>query len=72
MEQKIKDTIIRSLENYRGDNLERAKRAFRGYTPEQMAQHYGQFDETCQQILDGYQEHRDRVDAALKWIKENS
>lgn len=53
----------------RGDDLERAKAAFKYCTPKEMKQLYGQSGQTRQQILDEYQEHCDRVDEAVRWLK---
>ncbi len=63
-------TILRALQQYRGDDLERAKLAFRSYSPWQMTQPYGLSDKTPEQILLGYQEHVDEVEAAIRWVKQ--
>jgi hypothetical protein len=62
-------TILNALENYRGDNLYRARAAFRNCTPEQMQQQYGQSGQTRAEILAGYEAHDKEVTAAVEWLK---
>jgi len=64
-----KATIKRALESFRGDDLYRARMAFKTRTPEQMQQPYGQSGQTCAQILEGYQQHDAAVNAALVWLE---
>lgn len=65
-----KETIIKALENYRGDNLYRAKAAFKNYTEERLNSEYGESGKTPNEILAGYEKHEANIDAALTWIKE--
>lgn len=65
MTAQTKTVILKALDQYRGDNFERASAAFRGKSPDQMKQLYGQSGETCQQILDGYKQHVDAIEAAI-------
>lgn len=60
-------TITKALEHFRGDDLLRARAAFKGLTAEQMAAPYGCSGKTRAEILRGYQEHNDRIDAAMMW-----
>jgi hypothetical protein len=66
----IQELILRALENYRGDDLFRAKLAFKGMTPEEMQGQHGQSGFTRQSILDGYVQRERDVDAAVRWVKE--
>ena len=50
------------------DDYGRARRAFAGYTPTQMATEYGQSGQSCAQILAGYEAHEQKIDAAIKWV----
>ncbi len=62
---EIRATLLHALECYRGDDLERAERAFAGFTAEQLDRPWGgESDRTCREILDGYRRHVDRVRAA--------
>lgn len=63
--QEIVDYIQRAIHDRSGDDLERARIAFRGFTPEQMQQKWGQSDSTCQEILDGYEHERALATAAM-------
>lgn len=63
------EIILRALHDYRGGDYIRAQNAFRGRTPEQMARPYGASGKTCQQILDEYRAHHDRVTAAIEWVR---
>ena len=60
--------ILRVLSNAKGDDSHRARSAFRNCTPEQMAEKYGQSDQTRQEILDGYLEQDAKFDAAIAWL----
>jgi hypothetical protein len=64
-----KQLAIRALEQMLGDDLYRARAAFRNCTPEQMAQKYGQSDQTRAEILAEYGAHNARVLAAIAWVK---
>lgn len=59
---------IRALNNMRDDDFGRARRAFAGFTPEQMNVRYGESDKTCAEILAGYEEHDAQIDAAIVWV----
>ena len=63
------DLAIRALQNMKGDDLCRAKRAFSGYTQREMQEQHGQGGKTRQQILDEYEAHNRRVDEAIAWVK---
>ena len=65
----VKATLLRALEQHRGDNLYLARAAFRNCTPEQMQQEYGQSGQTRAQILADYEAHEREVDAAVAWVK---
>lgn len=60
---------IEALNNYMNDDLQRAQRAFRNCTPEEMGEQYGLSGKTRQELLNDYQAHQDRVDAAIAWVK---
>ena len=66
---EVYNTIHRALERYRGDDYERAKAAFRDMTPSEMQEQYGFSGKTRQQILDGYREHVENVQAAINWME---
>lgn len=61
MSPQSKALIFRMLTGSRGDDLNRARAAFRASTPEEMDQPYGQSNQTRRQILDGYES----ADAAI-------
>lgn len=67
-----KEMTLRALSNLAGDDLERAERAFWGLTWEQMNSPYGASGKTRQQILDGYKEHRRKVNEAIAWVNKQS
>lgn len=64
-----KSLILESLQRMKGDDLYRARAAFKGLTPEQMKEQHGYSGLTRQEILDGYEAHEARVDAAINWVK---
>lgn len=65
----VKETILRALESYRGDNLQRARWAFKGLSPDEMAQQYGQSGQTRAELLAGYEAHDQTVSDAVAWVK---
>lgn len=69
MTKQTVEIIRRALQQYRGDDLERASVAFRGLSPKEMQTHYGASRRTRQQILDGYQQHVDAVTTALHEVE---
>lgn len=64
------ELAIRALENMRGDNLERAKLAFRNCSPEQMNQDYGESGRTRNEIINGYYEKATEINEAIEWVKK--
>lgn len=66
---KFQNTILNALERYRGDDLYRARSAFRGLSDEEMDKQYGQSGKTKRQIVDEYAEHDSTVEAAINWVK---
>ena len=67
-----KELAIRALERMMGDDMARARAAFRNCTPEEMREEYGQSGMTRSQILAGYEEDNAKVQAAIEWVKAKS
>ncbi|HEX4841342.1 MAG TPA: hypothetical protein VFV60_04180 [bacterium] len=65
MTAQTKQIILSALQQYRGDNYERAQSAFSGLTPTQMQEQHGQSGQTRQEILDGYRTHVKAVQQAI-------
>lgn len=68
MTEESKAVIIAALTQYRGDDYERARAAFRRRTAIEMEEQYGQSGRTCQQILEGYYQHVRIVEQALSEV----
>lgn len=67
---KYQEIAIRALENSKGDDLERARRAYNGFTQEQMAvPYYGQSGKTRAQILVEYEAQRLEIIQAIAWVR---
>lgn len=64
-----KELAMRALSAMRGDELPRARAAFRNFTPLQMQEPHGQSGETRAQILADYELHEARIQAAIDWVK---
>ena len=64
----VKEFVLDCIEQARGDDLARAKAAFRNYTPAQMNETYGLSNQTPQQLLDRYEAHNQKCDAARKTV----
>lgn len=71
MNDEIKKTLLAALSTYRGDDVERARAAFRRYTPEQMKEQHGQSGRTRAEILAEYEQHAEKVEAARVWVERN-
>jgi hypothetical protein len=56
---------------YRSDDAIRARNAFRGLTPAQMTEEYGQSGKTRRQILEEYEAHERAVDAAIDEVNRD-
>ena len=67
--QTHKELAIHALKQIRGDDLARAKLAFRNCTEEQMQELYGQSGRTRAQILENYEAWETRIQAAIEWVK---
>jgi hypothetical protein len=63
-----KQRTLYILEHSRGDDLQRAQRAFAGMGYKEMQEQYGQSGRTRQQLVDGYQQAEDELDAAIEWV----
>lgn len=64
-----KQLALKALEQYRGDDLYRARAAFRNCTPEQMRAEYGMSVRTRAEILAEYEAHDQKVSDAIKWLE---
>jgi hypothetical protein len=64
-----KELAIRALQSMKGDNLYRARAAFRGMTEAQMQEQHGYSGKTRAQVLADYEAHDIKVEAAIAWIR---
>lgn len=69
--QQVLDLILSGLSAIRGDNLERARAAFRGLPDSAMDSLYGESGKTRREILAEYEGHARMVDAASQWVRDN-
>lgn len=63
------DLAILAIRNYRGDNLERARAAFRGLSPQQMQAMHGESGITRAELLASYEEHARACEAAIEALR---
>lgn len=64
-----KELALQALISSRGDDLYRARSAFRNMTPEQMQEMHGSSGQTRLEILQMYEEHDSAVQAAIDWLR---
>ena len=64
-----KEKAIAILERTMRNDAVKARMAFKGRTPEQMQELYGNSGETCQAILDAYEKAEREHKEALEWVK---
>ena len=69
MSNSYRGLVISSLEAMKGDDTNRAIRAFRNFTEAEMNQEYGESGRTPAEILRSYKEHDAKIDAAIQWVK---
>jgi hypothetical protein len=63
-----KQLAIKALEQMRGDDLYRARSAFRNCTPKEMGEKYGTSSQTRAEILAGHEAHESKINAAIAWL----
>jgi hypothetical protein len=63
-----KEYVIKAMESYKGDNLERATARFRNLSEQELDSQYGQSGMTCRQIWDEYKEARAAWQKAFDWL----
>lgn len=68
MKRFISD-ILDSLLSNAINNRNRARKQFKGLTPEQMATEYGESGKTCQYILDSYESDVAELKKTIIWVK---
>lgn len=64
-----KELAIRALRNMQGDDLYRARAAFRNMTLEQMREQHGQSGKTRMQIIDEYEAADREIGEAIAWVE---
>ena len=64
-----KEKLMQIVERAKGDDLERAERAFRGLTGDQLNEEYGQSGRTKGEILEGYRKERREWEQAYALAK---
>lgn len=64
-----KKLAIQALHQRKGDNLARARAAFRNCTPAEMQEQYGQSGRTRAEILQEYEDYEFEVAAAITWVE---
>lgn len=69
MSPAIKTLVLEGLGRLRGDDLARAKAAFRRCTQDEMEQQFGMSGQTRREILAEYQAHDDSVAAAIAEVQ---
>ena len=65
-----KNLAIKALEALRGDDLYRARAAFRRCTPDEMGMLYGESGMTRAALLASYEAHDAQVTAAIAWLAQ--
>lgn len=64
-----KEKLIKIVEGARGDDLERAERAFGRFSQEQMKEEHGESGRTRAEILDAYKKERNEWNQAYALAK---
>lgn len=64
-----KEYVLRHLRNGRGDDLERCRKAFAQYTPEELNEPHGESGVLRRDLLRRYEEQRAQHEAAVAWVE---
>jgi hypothetical protein len=70
MSEKCREMAIEGLRRLGGDDIGRARLAFRGMTPEQMQQPFGDSGRTRAQVLADYEERGRDIEEAIAWVRQ--
>lgn len=65
-----KQTIMKALQQYRGDDLYRARIAWGALTAAELDEEYGDSGATRREILRSLEEHDREVQDAIEWLVE--
>ena len=65
-----KNEILKILNDRKGDDLYRARCAFRNCTPEQMKQEYGESGVTRENLIKEYENKEREIDELIMLVKE--
>lgn len=60
---------IQALEQMRGDDLYRARFAFRLCTEKEMDEQWGQSGKTRRELVTEYEQHEAKIESAIYWLK---
>jgi hypothetical protein len=63
-----KQRALYALERMKGDDAERARMNFRGYSADQMELPHCQSGKSRREILEGYEQHEKEVQQAIDWV----
>ena len=66
-----KEITLQALTNAKGDDLERAQMAFRGYSEKELDTQHGMSGKTRREILEGYQKYRNQINQAIEWVNSH-
>ncbi len=69
-ERTILNTLRKALTVYRGDDLERARLAFRGMTENEMAMLHGYGGRTRREVLAEYEAFDAKINRAAEWLSD--
>ena len=60
--------ILRALNNLKGDDTVRYKKAFAHFTPHQMDQKHGYSDFTRKELLEQSEKHDKDIEETIDWV----
>lgn len=66
---RIKEIVLSALNSYKGDDVYRARAAFKGFSIIQMGAQHGESGKSRQEILDEYESHAAEVNYVIDFIK---
>ena len=69
MTNKHRELAVKALKQMKGDDLFRAKSAFKGCTEKQMEEQYGNSGRTRKEIISEYEQCESDINEAISWVK---
>lgn len=69
-DEQCAEYVQRAMSSYKGDDFERANRAFAGFSEKELDQPHGQSGFTRREVWQAYKDNRDQHNQVEAWLKK--